>query len=218
MTYLTEKRLVCLASEGQVPLPLRTLWEERNGKDPLFIAGEVVRHNRIHAWLTFGPLALAPLLMFLGLALLFVFPMEKESVEKAQSFGMIALLCIMGLSWLLPKFYKDGSDRFSWDERSFVGTFSTFIDVSGKTPAELANMKQDELQALARRLLVDRALAVVRFEKKYEGDIVPVGHRRSEKEELMRSFEQAHACLSRLSLVGKDYGPYYREAAKEQAA
>ena len=215
MKFLDHKQLLRLAKEREASLPLRMLWQKRTGIDPVSISETVVRYNRIKLWLTFGPFGVT-LVCIIGLFA--TNPGGDEFMLQLNRGSFIGAVLTMLVGVAFSIIYKDGDDRFSWDEKSFPLHFSILLEISGLTLHDVAALSPDDLQKLARQLLIDRARKMLHFEKQHRDDFVPVEHYREEKEKLARAFERAHASLLQLGLVGKDYGPYYREAAKEQAA
>lgn len=213
MKYLGHKQLVRLAGERKASLPLRMLWQKRTGIDPVSISETVVRHNRIKLWLTFGPLGVA--LAFCIVGLFATNPGSDEFMVQLNRGSFIGALLAGLVGVVFAIVYKNGDNRFSWDEKSFPWHFSYLLEITELTPADVAEFSPDDLQQLARKILVALARKMLHFEKQHRDDFVPIEHYREEKERLARAFERAHASLLQLGLVGKDYGPYYREAAKE---
>lgn len=216
MKSFDHKQLLRLAGEQEASLPLRMFWQKRTGTDPVLISETVVRYNRIKSWLTFGLLGVAVVFCIIGLFA--TNPGGDEFMVQLNRGSFIGALLTMLVGVVFSIVYKDGDDRFSWDEKSFPFHFSILLEISGLTPHDVAVLNPNDLQRLARRLLIECARKMLHFENQHRVDFVPSEHYREEKAKLARMFERAHASLLQLGLVGKDYGPYYRDAATGPAA
>ncbi|MBU6323137.1 MAG: hypothetical protein KGI41_02405 [Patescibacteria group bacterium] len=210
---------------GQVPAYLVAKWEERWGVNPTVIAAKVFRNQRIvdrTNLIAFGITGAVLMLTILyGTAKLIWSHLSPDDVTylMASDLAVVFICGSVGMTAMM-RFKTLDFELFPREACGFDVLYSWFVSASGKTAEELAPQDGTRLRAIAKQILVDLALMVLKAEAKTRSADGSEPDTKLKEAEVAcrRTFDKGLIEMQRLLPIDADKNVYYREARKQFAS
>jgi hypothetical protein len=214
--------LVDLAERDLVSHVLQQNWLERTGYDPIKLARESTEYDR---WTQGGYATSAVLVIFCLITLaITLFALKKNMRFLSNNMGVLtvallvsslAVFMFFGFNWP-GKSKRPQGEFMRGSSFYFAQCYSGLLEWSMLSPERVKGMSKAELEALAKRILVQKAKEVLVFQDKNAS--VPQEHWLTQKKKLIGEFEWHYRVLSDLSIAGGPYAGLYDLARKELMA